>query len=320
MAVYNYVIPASLDKQRLDKAITQLCHELSRSQIQKLISSERVKINEEFSKSAASKVKEGDIITFNFTEEVHTDLQPANIALDIVYEDADLIVINKQAGLTVHPGAGNQDNTLVNALIHHSQNLSDIGGEERPGIVHRLDKDTTGLMVVAKNNYTHADLAEQLRKRELKRKYRALIWSTMKPFKGVINLPIGRCSTNRTKMAVVKNGGREAITHYETLEIMCSGLFSLVECELDTGRTHQIRVHLSHNMHSIFGDQTYGNNARKIQGAPEKIRETLRSFTRQALHSYYLSFIHPRTGERLVFEGKMSEDMNQMMEFLRSAE
>ena len=319
MSLYSYTIPESLSKERLDKAVMQLCHELSRSQIQKLIKNQRVKVNDVIVSNFSAKLQVNDIVTFYVEEVKNDDILPKKIPIDIVYEDEDLIVINKQVGLTVHPGAGNQQDTLVNALLYHSKELSDVGGEIRPGIVHRLDKDTSGLMVVAKNNYAHRILAEQIKSRELTRKYKALIWGTMKPFEGIVHANIGRCSRSRTKMTTLKSGGREAITHYKTLEIICSGLFSILECRLETGRTHQIRVHLSHKGHSIVGDQTYGNNARKIHGSPEKIIPQLQSFNQQALYSYYISFLHPKNGKLLEFEREISGNFSKLVEFLRKS-
>ncbi|MGC0371981.1 MAG: hypothetical protein DGJ47_000684 [Rickettsiaceae bacterium] len=316
MPKYSYTIPEFLNKQRLDKAIAELCGDLSRSQIQKIIKNQQLTVNNQIISDFSLKVKESDEIAFEVEEEAPEHIVPKQMDLDIVYEDDDVIVINKPIGLTVHPGAGNKNNTLVNGLLYHSKNLSDVGGEIRPGIVHRLDKDTSGLMVVAKNNQAHAHLSEQIKTRELQRRYKALIWGTMKPFEGSVDMPIGRCTRDRMKMTVTKTG-REAITHYKTLEILHNGLFSLLECRLETGRTHQIRVHMSHNRHSIVGDQTYGNNARKIHGSPERLQAELQSFNHQALHSYYISFIHPTNGQILEFEREIEGSFGKLIEFLR---
>ena len=317
MPKYVYIIPDYLDKQRLDKALTDLCKESSRSQIQKAIKNEKLILNGQIISNISAKVRENDAIELVLEEEVQAGILPANIPLDIVYEDQDLIVVNKSSTMTVHPGAGDHKETLVNALLYHSNSLSDIGGEIRPGIVHRLDKTTSGLMVVAKNNRAHAHLAGQIESGELIRQYRALVWGVVKPVEGIINLPMGRSKLDRKKMTTVKSGGKVAITHYKTIEVLHNGLFSLVECKLETGRTHQIRVHLSHGGHSIVGDQTYGNNSRKIQGSPDYLKEELKKMSHQALHSFYISFIHPVSGIRIEFEKGLPVDYNHLLEVIR---
>ena len=317
MPKYVYIIPDYLDKQRLDKALTDLCNESSRSQIQKAIKNEKLILNGQIISNISAKVRENDTIELVLEEEVQAGILPANIPLDIVYEDQDLIVVNKSSTMTVHPGAGDHKETLVNALLYHSNSLSDIGGEIRPGIVHRLDKTTSGLMVVAKNNRAHAHLAGQIESGELIRQYRALVWGVVKPVEGIINLPMGRSKLDRKKMTTVKSGGKVAITHYKTIEVLHNGLFSLVECKLETGRTHQIRVHLSHGGHSIVGDQTYGNNSRKIQGSPDYLKEELKKMNHQALHSFYISFIHPVSGIRREFEKGLPVDYNHLLEVIR---
>ena len=317
MPKYVYIIPDYLDKQRLDKALTDLCKESSRSQIQKAIKNEKLILNGQIISNISAKVRENDTIELVMEEEVQAGILPANIPLDIVYEDQDLIVVNKSSTMTVHPGAGDHKETLVNALLYHSNSLSDIGGEIRPGIVHRLDKTTSGLMVVAKNNRAHAHLAGQIESGELIRRYRALVWGVVKPVEGIINLPMARSKLDRKKMTTVKSGGKVAITHYKTIEVLHNGLFSLVECKLETGRTHQIRVHLSHGGHSIVGDQTYGNNSRKIQGSPDYLKEELKKMNHQALHSFYISFIHPVSGIRIEFEKGLPVDYNHLLEVIR---
>jgi len=197
--------------------------------------------------------------------------------------------------------------------------ISDEGGEIRPGIVHTLDKNTSGLMVVAKNNAAHRALATQIESRTLKRKYKALVWGIIKPPEGIITQPMARSKLDRKKMTTVKSGGKAAITHYKTLEIFKSGMFSLVECSLETGRTHQIRVHLSHIGHSIVGDQTYGNNKRKTTGCPETLREVLIKFDHQALHSFYISFIHPITEVLMEFEKELPVDYNNLITCLKTS-
>jgi 23S rRNA pseudouridine1911/1915/1917 synthase len=320
MSKYKYIIPEHLNGMRLDKALSSLCQESSRSQIQKAIKDEKLTINGKIISNLSAKVKENDVVKITLIEEVQTGIEPKNIPLDIVYEDDDLIVINKSANMTVHPGAGDYSDTLVNALLYHTNHLSDIGGEIRPGIVHRLDKTTSGLMVVAKNNQTHTHLANQIETRELIRKYKALVWGMIKPTEGVIDIPIARNRLDRQKMSTVKIGGRRAITNYKTLDILLKGLFSLVECKLETGRTHQIRVHLSHIGHSIVGDQTYGNNSRKIQGCPEHLQERLKALNHQALHSFYISFIHPKSSERMTFEQDIPNDYRELIDFIHKSD
>ncbi|MCP5369155.1 MAG: RluA family pseudouridine synthase [Rickettsiaceae bacterium] len=315
--MYSYLIPETLNKERIDKAIVKLCQEFSRSQIQKSIKNQKVTLNGKVISDFNEKVNRNDEIIIEIEPEVPNYIEAKKIDFDLIYEDTDLMVINKPIGLTVHPGAGNYHNTLVNGLLYYSNHLSDVGGEIRPGIVHRLDKDTSGLMVVAKNNYTHNLLAAQITTRDLHRKYKALIWGTMKPFTGVINMPISRCTNDRLKMTTVRFGGKEAITHYKTLEVLKGGLFSLLECTLETGRTHQIRVHLSHSGHSIVGDQVYGNNTRKISGISEHLYPILNSFQHQALHSYYISFMHPRTNKLLEFEIEIEPEFLKLIEQIR---
>ena len=317
MTKYEYTIPDYLNNQRVDKAIANLCAASSRSQIQKAIINNRLKINTTIISTLSFRIKENDFVELEIIEENLDHIIAKNIPLDIIYEDDDLLVINKGNNMTVHPGAGDHQETLVNALLYYTNSLSDVGGEIRPGIVHRLDKNTSGLMVVAKNNYAHTNLAAQIESRALIRKYKALIWGVMKPLEGVINMAIGRSTNDRTRMTTLKYSGKKAITHYKTLEILRSGLFSIVECKLETGRTHQIRVHLSHNGHSIVGDQTYGNNLRKIQATPVNIQDVLKSVGHQALHSYYISFIHPVSGKILEFEQELPQYYQRLLQSIK---
>lgn len=317
MPSYNFTIPEHLQGFRVDKALTLLCEGISRSQIQKAIKERNALINGVVISSFSSSVQENDVININLADALTSEILPANIALDIIFEDDDLIVLNKPVGMTVHPGAGDHSDTLVNALLYHTTNLSDIGGEIRPGIVHRLDKDTSGLMVIAKNNETHISLASQIESRELKRKYKALVWGMLRAQDGIIQNQMGRNRLDRTKMSTVKSGGKIAITHYKTLEIFKSGMFSLLECQLDTGRTHQIRVQLSHLGHSVVGDQTYGNNKRKIDSCEPSLREELKKVNHQALHSFYISFVHPKSRIFMEFEKELPADYNNLTVFLR---
>ncbi|WP_250311710.1 RluA family pseudouridine synthase [Rickettsia endosymbiont of Oedothorax gibbosus] len=310
----EYNIPQNLDGFRLDKVVLTLIDKTSRSQVQKMISDFQVQVNGLIISDSNFKVKENDIISVFFKSPDPLTMQEADIKLDIFYEDEDLIVINKAAGMTVHPGSGNHQDTLVNALLHHAKSLSSIGGLERPGIVHRLDKDTSGLMVVAKNNFAHVHLASQIESRNLVRKYKALVWGIINPQEGVISNNIGRDRILRQKMTVLKFGGKEAITHYKTEKIFFNGIISMVECRLATGRTHQIRVQLSHLKHSVVGDQTYGKNSRKVNCNFSIVPQKLMDFKRQALHSWYISFSQPVSGKLLEFESPLPSDITEIIE------
>lgn len=266
--------------------------DLSRSQIQKLIEEGRVLVNNETTVSRY-KVNRGDFITAEYLEQTPTDIKPKDIALDIVYEDEDLIVINKPKGLVVHPAAGNYDNTLVNALLYHCKELSDINGYYRPGIVHRIDKDTSGLLVCAKNNAAHAALSAQLQDKTCFRKYYAIVNGIIDNNEGIINAPIGRSSKDRQKMEVTDKNSKEAITEFKVLQRLSSTC--LVECELKTGRTHQIRVHMAFIKHPVLNDPKYSKKTIDETG--------------QYLHAYYLSFIHPKTNKRMEFVTDMPEYM-----------
>ena len=266
--------------------------DLSRSQIQKLIEEGRVLVNNETTVSRY-KVNPGDFITAEYLEQTPTDIKPKDIALDIVYEDEDLIVINKPKGLVVHPAAGNYDNTLVNALLYHCKELSDINGYYRPGIVHRIDKDTSGLLVCAKNNAAHAALSAQLQDKTCFRKYYAIVNGIIDNNEGIINAPIGRSRKDRQKMEVTDKNSKEAITEFKVLQRLSSTC--LVECELKTGRTHQIRVHMAFIKHPVLNDPKYSKKTIDETG--------------QYLHAYYLSFIHPKTNERMEFVTDMPEYM-----------
>lgn len=319
MPRYNLIIPENLHGQRVDKALFLLCNNASRNQIQKAIRNQKLILNNKIILSLSTRVRTNDKIDLVLIEEVQNEIVPMNIPLDILYEDDHLIVLNKSSSITVYPGVGNHKDTLVNALLYHTKTLSNEGGDIRPGIVHRLDKNTSGLMVVAKNNTAHKSLASQIKSRFLKRKYYALVWGIIKPQHGIINQQIARSKINRIRMTTVKYGGKIAVTHYKTLEILKSGMFSLVECELETGRTHQIRVHLSHIGHSIIGDQTYGNNKRKITASPNFLRERLIQFNHQALHSFYISFAHPVSGKYLSFKKDLPESYNDLITFLKTS-
>ena len=318
----SFIVPENLVGMRIDKGIAEYL-DITRTKVKSLLDTSNVVLNSEIHTNAAAKLKDGDELNVTIPEPEPANITPADIPIDIIYEDDDLIVINKQSGLVVHPGAGNRDNTLVNALIfHYGKTLSDIGADQdRPGIVHRIDKDTSGLMVVAKNNESHLHLANQLADRSLSRKYLCLVWGMMSIATGVIDVNIGRQKRDRTKMQAMRfDGGKTAVTHYEVKNIYANGSISLIECKLETGRTHQIRVHMNHIAHSIVGDQTYGNNNRKIlhSNLNQETKAIIKEFTRQALHSAEMSFIHPRTEEEMNFKTDPPEDLQKIIDVLKN--
>ena len=283
---------------RIDKVLTILEPEITRSQLKNLINDGHVTVNGQPVKPKY-KVQAGDKISLVKPEPQSLELTPENIPLDIVYEDDDMIVVNKPQGMVVHPAPGHPDHTLVNALLYHSP-LSTINGTFRPGIVHRIDKDTSGLLMVAKNDLAHQSLAEQLRNKTNKREYLALVYGQIKEDEGTIDAPLGRNPQDRKKQAVVK-GGRHAVTHFKVIKRYDN--FTLVKCILETGRTHQIRVHMKYIGHPLVGDPLYG--PRKVIGKDG-----------QFLHAALLGFKHPRTGKELVFEAPLPENFQKMLDKL----
>ena len=320
------------DGGRLDAWLTaQVDGELSRNRIKALIEEGAVTVNGKVVTEPKKKVMPGDVIELVQPEPEDPEPKGEDIPLEVLYEDDDLIVIAKPAGLVVHPGAGNWTGTLVNALIHHcGASLSGIGGVKRPGIVHRLDKETSGVMVAAKNDISHRHLAEQFadhgRSGNLERAYQAVVWGRPSQLKGTIDAPIGRSTGDRTKRAVKRedsSDARHAITHYDVIERFqetpdATALASLIECRLETGRTHQIRVHMAHVGNPLVGDPEYsGGFKTKANRLPEPARTVVGSFPRQALHAFLLAFEHPRTGEIMEFEAPVPDDMAQLIEALR---
>lgn len=314
--------------QRIDAFIaSKMPPHVSRSRVQAILKAGGVLLDEKICSEPKTRLKGGETITMALPEPDDATPEPQDIPLVIHYEDDHLLVINKPPGLVVHPGPGNWDGTLVNALLHHCGNtLSGIGGIKRPGIVHRLDKDTSGLMVIAKSEQAHAGLSAQFadhgRTGPLKRHYLALAWDRFSRFTGSIDAPLGRSSSNRKKRAVVKEGSsdaREAVTHY-TVRAQSNDTkdktptVSLVECRLETGRTHQIRVHLAHIGHPLIGDQDYGRHFQTKENAlPQKIRAKIREFRRQALHAEVLGFEHPVSGEHLHFTTPPPQDFQALI-------
>ena len=257
-----------------------------------------------------------------YVADVGYDSGEEETQIDIVYEDNDLLVLNKPAGIVIHPGAGNYDNTIVNALVNHcGKSLSNIGGELRPGIVHRIDKDTSGLVVIAKNNLTHENLSKQFKQHSINRTYQALIWGRLKPQSGKIETLITRSSKNRQLMEVGISKGKRAITNYKTLEVFeneKTPTFSFVECKLETGRTHQIRVHMSYKGNNILGDKKYKKKFKKFQNINSDLEKYILNLDRQFLHAKTIGFIHPINKKKLEFTSNLPQDLNIVLKKLRN--
>ncbi len=305
--------------QRLDRFLSECFKQLSRSQIQRLIAAGNLSCDDSLIVDNAFKVRSGDIYQLEIPEPEEANPVPEDIELDIVYEDKDLIVVNKPAGMTVHPAPGAYSGTLVNALLFHCRdNLSGIGGVKRPGIVHRIDKDTSGLIVAAKNDITHRGLCDQFFVHSIERTYQAIVYGTPNPLQGKIETNIGRSPYDRKKMAVLQSGGKVAITNYKTLEIFGRAA-SLVECKLETGRTHQIRVHMSSLGCNLIGDKVYEKAKRTsiVFGSDELKKEVL-TFPRQALHAKTLGFVHPVLGLYMQFSSELPDDMSMLLNRLRN--
>ncbi len=302
MKVEQYIVDETNVNKRLDLFLSESIKDVSRSYVQGLIEKENIRVNDRIKKSNY-KLKNGDRIQVEFHEPVELQVEAENIPLDIIYEDRDIIVINKPQDMVVHPAPGNYTGTLVNGLLYHCNDLSGINGVIRPGIVHRIDKDTSGVLVIAKSDVAHNSLAEQLKEHTMRRTYYALVEGIIKADEGTIQTNIGRHPIERVKMAVVRDG-KEAITHYKVLERFKNN--TLVQCNLETGRTHQIRVHMAYINHPLVGDSVYGYKKQrfKLQG--------------QALHAKNLGFIHPTKGEYVEFDSKLPKYFNEILEKLRN--
>lgn len=315
---FEVVIPEKQGKERLDKFLTRSIASLSRARLQKLIQEELVTVNSQPVK-ASHLISPGETIEVCVPRPTPVEIIPENIRLNILYEDEHLLVLNKPAGMVVHPAFANYSGTLVNALLHYCGDLSSIGGRQRPGIVHRLDKDTSGLMVVAKNDATHNSLARQFKEKKTEREYHAVAWGKFKKRKGRIETYLARSPKDRTRMTV-QPLGKLAITNYQILETFW--LHSLVKLNLETGRTHQIRVHLSYLGHPIFGDKEYSGRNRQLGGLSSKERqfsaELLQMLPRQALHAKVLGFIHPGKNTFMRFDSDLPEDMKLLLERIRN--
>ncbi|MDZ4323063.1 MAG: RluA family pseudouridine synthase [Alphaproteobacteria bacterium] len=312
---FTYTVEKDDQLLRLDKFLAEKSPDLSRTRIKDLIQTGFVHINGQLTQDVSLKVKEDQVIQIEIPPLIDPMPAPQDIPLDILYEDDDLIVINKPAGLVVHPAPGNPEGTLVNALLSHcGESLSGINGVRRPGIAHRLDKETSGLMVAAKNDKAHQSLAHQLSTRTMSRIYQAIVWGILNPLEGVIEGAIGRDPRHRQRMAL-REKGKFARTHYKTLK-MFGRVASLVECRLDTGRTHQIRVHLAAKGHSLLGDPLYGKRPRAVPVLLKNTLDTQWSKKRQALHAKELSFIHPTSQEKLTFSTDLPQDIRNHLDVL----
>lgn len=284
---------------RADKYISQSCKSVSRSAVASLLDNKQVTVNNKII-AKSYKCKENDVVEFEIPQPVLLEAKPQNIPLDIVYEDDYLLVVNKPKGMVVHPAAGNYENTLVNALLYHCKDsLSGINGVIRPGIVHRIDKDTSGLLIVAKNDFAHSGLARQIKEHSFSRRYECVVHGNIKEDRGTVDAPIGRNPVQRKKMAVTEKNSKNAITHYEVIERF--GNFTHIRCCLETGRTHQIRVHMAYIGHPVAGDKVYG---------PKK---TVESLNGQCLHAKMIGFIHPKTKEYMEFESALPEYFNNFL-------
>ncbi|MGN8800326.1 RluA family pseudouridine synthase [Candidatus Merdisoma sp. HCP28S3_D10] len=288
---------------RIDKYLAESLPDISRSYLQKLFRDGEIKMNGKAVKASA-KTLAGAEIVFAIPEPEEPEILPEDIPLDILYEDSDVILINKPKDMVVHPAAGHYTGTLVNGLMYHCrEGLSGINGVLRPGIVHRIDKDTTGVLVVCKNDRAHNGLAEQLAEHSITRKYRAIVCGNLKEDEGTVDAPLGRHPQDRKKMAIVRSGGKRAVTHYRVLERF--GKYTYIECQLETGRTHQIRVHMASLGHPLLGDEVYGRGK-----SPFKLEG-------QTLHAMVLGFIHPTTGEYMEFQAPLPEYFEKLLEKLR---
>ena len=307
---------------RVDVLINKREELISRTRIKNLILKEKLKLNDEIIKSPSKKVLTGDKLCLYIPEPEEASLKPYDFKLEIIHEDEDLLVINKPAGIIMHPGAGNYDKTIVNALMHYDKDsLSTIGDELRPGIVHRIDKNTSGLVVIAKNNETHESLSKQFSDHSITRVYQLLIWGKLRPSSGKIDTFITRSSKNRQLMEVSRSKGKHAITNYKTIEIFENNktpTLSLVECKLETGRTHQIRVHMTHMGNSIVGDDKYKKRYKKLKNIDMGLESLISKLDRQFLHAKTLGFVHPKTNEEMVFSSILPKELNNLLKMLRN--
>lgn len=308
-------IPQEEAGKRLDLFLTISNPSLTRSHIQRLIEEGMVSVNGRPAK-ASHKIKDGEVVEMTIPEPTPIEARPEPIPLEILYEDKEVVVVNKPSGLVVHPAAGNYTGTLVNALLYHCRNLSGIGGKLRPGIVHRLDKDTTGVLVAAKSDSAHQSLAGQFKKHTIKRKYIALVHGVVKEESGRIEAEIGRHLTQRKKMSVKTRKGKAAVTRFKVIDRFDQ--FTLLELTLETGRTHQIRVHLSSIKHPVVGDPVYGGKERINDVKDPKVRKMIKGLGRQALHAAILGFMHPESNKYMEFQAPIPDDFQKVLDILET--
>ena len=320
----KFLVNKSNGGKRIDIFLSDSLSLYTRSHIKKLIEKRKLKINGSYIIKSSTKIKANDKIQFDISEVNKNNITSNKIELNIVHEDNDLLIINKPKGLVVHPGAGNYKNTLANGLVYkYQKNLSDINGSLRPGIVHRIDKETSGLLVVAKNNFAHSNLSSQFSNHTIKRKYQCLIWGVIRPLSGRIETLITRDKKNRQMMTVSDFKGKKAITNYKTIKtfnLKDIPKISFVECELETGRTHQIRVHLKYKGTSLLGDTKYGKKKNKFKKINQIFLKKLLDIKGQALHAQTLEFTHPKNNKRLHFKSDLPIDFKKMLDFLKNLE
>lgn len=312
-------VPDHKAKERIDLFLVREIAQVTRSQIQRLIKDGLVSVDGKKIKSHHH-VHPSEKIEVFIPKPCPPEVLPEDIQLDIIYEDDFLLIVNKKAGMVVHPAFGHSSGTLVNALLAHCKKISGVNDPYRPGIVHRIDKDTSGLLVVAKDDWTHGELARQFEKKSVTREYSAVVWGSIKNKSGTVETMLGRSHRDRKKISVTRQG-KNAVTHFDVIERF--SLASLLNLKLDTGRTHQIRVHLAHLGHPVFGDHTYGGRSRQLIGLNKKdtdlAMELLEIMKRQALHARTLGFIHPKTGEKICFNSELPEDMKKLINRLKQA-
>ena len=318
----NFIVEENENNLRVDVLINKREKLISRTRIKNLILKEKLKINNIIIQSPSKKVLIGDKLTLTVPAPEEATLNPYNFKLEIIYEDKDLLVINKPAGIIMHPGAGNYNKTIVNALMHlDKDSLSTIGDKLRPGIVHRIDKNTSGLIVIAKNNETHENLSKQFSDHSITRVYQLLTWGKLRPSCGKIDTFITRSSKNRQLMEVSRSKGKRAITNYKTIEIFENDktpTLSLVECKLETGRTHQIRVHMTYMGNSIVGDDKYKKKYKKLKNIDFGVENLILRLNRQFLHAKTLGFIHPKTRKEMIFYSNLPKELKDILKTLRN--
>ena len=321
MTNYSFIVNEDFNNKRIDQVVANQYPKISRTKVNKIIKNNLLKLNGNIFNDPSVKVKLGDQIEFENLQEDRIDLVPKKMDLKIIFEDEDIIIIDKPIDMVVHPGAGNFENTMVNGLLYHCKNkLSGISGEDRPGIVHRIDKNTSGLVVIAKNNFAHEHLSIQFNKHSIKRIYQLLVWGKIRPPKGKIETLIVRSSKNRQLMEVSKTKGKKAITNYKTIEIFenkNSPTLSYLECELETGRTHQIRVHMNYLGNSIVGDDKYKKKFKKLKNVDQLLEKKIISLNRQFLHAKTIGFNHPTKKKEMIFNAILPQELEIILKMLR---